>query len=216
MITLYTYFRSSAAFRLRLALNVKGLPWTPHYVSLLKAEHRDEAYLKLNPQGLVPVLLDGQQRLNQSMAVIEYLDETQSGPKLLPTTALGRYRARQLSQVIACDLHPINNLRILKYLKGSLKQEQEAIDTWYRHWCVVGLTAFEKELHDAPEGLAAGTYCIGDTVSMADICLVPQVFNAQRFAVDMTAFPKTLAIFEQLMKLPAFDQAQPSKQPDAV
>ncbi len=216
MLTLYTYFRSSAAFRMRLALNHKGLAWEPRYVSLVKNEHRDPAYQALNPQGLVPTMIDGGERLNQSMAMIEYLDETQPGAKLLPDQPLARWRGRSLAQLVACEIHPVNNLRILKYLKGEMGHSQEEVDTWYRHWCTEGLSAFERQLADAPAGLAPGLYCVGDQVSLADVCLVPQIFNAQRFAVDLAPYPMTMAIFKRLMALPAFDAAQPSKQPDAI
>jgi maleylpyruvate isomerase len=215
MLTLYTYFRSSAAFRMRIALQYKGLAYEPKYVSLVKAEHLSADYAKLNPQGLVPTLIDGEHALNQSMAMIEYLDETQAGPKLLPGEALQRWRTRSLAQLVACEIHPINNLRILKYLKTPLNHSQEEIDTWYRHWCVEGLAAYERELAAAPAGLGSGLYSVGDQVSLADVCLVPQIFNAKRFNVDTSPFPKTMAVFERLMLLPAFDTSQPSKQADA-
>jgi maleylpyruvate isomerase len=215
MLTLYTYFRSSAAFRMRIALHYKGLSYDSKYVSLVKAEHLSEDYAKLNPQGLVPTLIDGEHVLNQSMAMIEYLDETQPGPKLVPGEALQRWRIRALAQLVACEIHPINNLRILKYLKSPLNHTQEEIDTWYRHWCIEGLSAYERELSAAPPALSHGAYSVGDQVSLADVCLVPQIFNAKRFNVDTSAFPKTMAIFERLMTLPAFDSSQPSKQADA-
>jgi maleylpyruvate isomerase len=215
MLTLYTYFRSSAAFRMRIALHYKGLSYDPKYVSLVKSEHLSADYAKLNPQGLVPTLLDGEHVLNQSMAMIEYLDETQTGPKLLPGEALQRWRIRSLAQLVACEIHPINNLRILKYLKSPLNHNQEEIDTWYRHWCIEGLAAYERELHAGPISFSNGRYSVGDEVSLADVCLVPQIFNAKRFNVDTSAFPKTMAIFERLMLLPCFDTSQPSKQADA-
>ncbi len=211
VITLYNYFRSSAAFRVRLALNYKALAYDPVAVSLVAGAHKEPQYAALNPQGLVPALVIDDKVLTQSMAIIEYLDETHPQPALLPADALGRHRVRALSQAIACDLHPINNLRILKYLKQPLGHSQEEIDTWYRHWCDVGLAGFEALLADG----GAGTYCHGDQVSMADICLVPQVFNAVRFQVEMSKYPLAHGIFERLMKLPAFDAAQPSRQPDA-
>jgi maleylpyruvate isomerase len=215
MLTLYTYFRSSAAFRMRIALHYKGLSYEPKYVSLVKAEHLSADYAKLNPQGLVPTLVDGEHVLNQSMAIIEYLDETLPGPKLLPGNALQRWRSRALAQLVACEIHPINNLRILKYLKTPLNHTQEEIDTWYRHWCTEGLGAYERELNAAPVGLAAGLYSVGDQVSLADLCLVPQIFNAKRFNVDTSEFPKTMAVFDRLMLLPSFESSQPSKQADA-
>lgn len=216
MLTLYTYFRSSAAFRMRIALHYKGLSYDPQYVSLVKAEHLGADYAKLNPQGLVPTLIDGEHLLNQSMAMIEYLDEAHPGPKLVPGEALQRWRIRSLAQLIACEIHPINNLRILKYLKSSLNHTQEEIDVWYRHWCAEGLGAYERELSvGTTQTLRPGQYSVGDQVSLADVCLVPQIFNAKRFNVDTAALPKTMAIFERLMKLPSFESSQPSKQADA-
>lgn len=213
MPTLYTYFRSSAAFRVRCALNHKGIAYTPEIVWLLTDEQKSEAYRAINPQALVPTFIDDDgSRLNQSLAIIEYLDETRGGPRLLPADPLGRARVRALSQLIACEIHPVNNLRILKYLKGVLGQSQQATDEWYRHWVAEGLAAFERELADP----RTGRYCHGDEVSMADCCLVPQVFNAKRFACDLAPYPVTMRVFDALMALPAFDAAQPSKQPDAA
>ncbi len=212
MLTLYTFFRSSAAFRVRIALNHKGIGFDPKYIWLIDGEQQADNYRLINPQALVPTLIDGEHTLNQSMAIIEYLDETQPGPKLLPADPLGRARVRSLSQYIACEIHPLNNLRILKYLKNTMGLEQERIDTWYRHWCEVGLGSFEQQLGDGQSGL----YCHGDAVSMADVCLVPQIFNAKRFKVDLTPYPRTTAICDRLLLLPAFDAAQPAKQPDAA
>ena len=212
MLRLYTYFRSSAAFRVRIALNHKVLPWQPEVVWLLTDDQNSPAYQAVNPQSLVPTRVDGGHRLNQSPAIIEYLDETQPGPRLLPADPLGRARVRSLSMLIAAEIHPINNLRVLKYLKTDLGVSQEAADTWYRHWVSEGLAAFERQLQDG----ATGRYCHGDTVSMADACLVPQIFNAQRFKVDLSAMPTTMRVFEACMKLPAFEAAQPSRQPDAA
>jgi maleylpyruvate isomerase len=209
---LYTYFRSSASFRVRIALNLKGIAYEPHTVWLPDGQHKGDAYSQINPQNLIPTLIDDGERLNQSMAIIEYLDETHPEPRLLPNDPLGRAHVRSLSQLIACEIHPINNLRILKYLKSELKHEQPTIDAWYRHWCVEGLNAYERQLDE----YNAGKYSYGDKVTMADICLVPQIFNAMRFEVDLSRFPKTKAIFDRLMLIPAFDIAQPSKQPDAA
>lgn len=214
MLTLHTYFRSSAAFRVRCALNHKGLAWTPEVVWLLADEQRSPAYRTLNPQALVPTLVDTDADvvLNQSLAIIEFLDETRPGPKLLPADPAGRARVRSLSMLVACEIHPVNNLRILKYLKDVLGHDQAAVDAWYRHWVAEGLAAFEAELADP----RTGVYCHGDAVSMADCCLVPQIFNAQRFKCDLSPYPRTMRVFEALMRLPAFDAAQPSKQPDAA
>ena len=212
MLRLYTYFRSSAAFRVRIALNHKGLAWEPEVIWLLTDEQKSPDYQAINPQALVPTLIDDGHRLNQSLAIIEYLDETKPGPKLLPADPLGRARVRSLSMLIAAEIHPINNLRVLKYLKSDLGLSQEAADTWYRHWVSEGLVAFERQLQDG----ATGVYCHGDAVTMADACLVPQVFNAQRFKVDLGAMPTTMRIFEACMKLPAFEAAQPARQPEAA
>jgi maleylpyruvate isomerase len=212
MFTLYTYFRSSAAFRVRIALNLKNLPWEPAVIWLPDGEQAGSAYQQVNPQALVPTLVEDGHHLPQSMAIIEYLDETHPEPPLLPGSARDRARIRSLAQLIACDIHPVNNLRILKYLKHEAGQTQEAIDRWYRHWCAEGLAAYERQLGDG----RAGTFSHGDQVTMADVCLVPQIFNAQRFDVDMGRFPRTMAIFQQCMALPAFEDAQPSRQAEAA
>ena len=211
MLRLYTYFRSSAAFRVRIALNHKGLPWQPEVVWLLTDEQKSPAYQAVNPQSLVPTLVDGGHRLNQSLAIIEYLDETQPGPRLLPADPLGRARVRSLSMLIAAEIHPINNLRVLKYLKTDLGVSQEAADTWYRHWVSEGLAAFERQLQDG----ATGRYCHGDTVSMADACLVPQIFNARRFETKVERYPAVMRIFDACMALEAFRKAEPAAQPEA-
>ncbi len=212
MLTLYTYFRSSAAFRVRIALHHKGLAWNPEVVWLPDDEHKADAYRSMNPQALVPTLVDGSLRLTQSLAIIEYLDEVHPGPRLLPDDAAGRARVRSLAMLVACEIHPLNNLRVLKYLKGAMGQPQEAVDTWYRHWCAEGLSAFERQLADGQ----AGACCHGDQVTLADVCLVPQIFNAKRFAVDLAPYPTTMAVFERLMKREAFAKAQPSAQPEAA
>ena len=212
MLTLHTYFRSSAAYRVRCALNHKGLAWTPEVVWLPADDQSSDAYRAVNPQGLVPTLVDGGHRLSQSLAIIEYLDETKPGPKLLPADPAGRARVRALSMLIACDVHPINNLRVLKYLKNGLGIDQPRIDDWYRHWVREGLAAYERELADP----RSGRFSHGDEVSMADCCLVPQVFNARRFELDLAPFPRTMRVHDALAALPAFEAAQPSRQPDAA
>lgn len=205
---LHTYFRSSAAFRVRCALNLKGLAYEPEVVWLLAEEQRSDAYRALNPQMLVPAFVDDDgTTLTQSLAIIEYLDETKPGPKLLPADPAGRARVRALSLLIACEIHPIDNLRVLKYLKQVLGHDQPTIDAWYRHWVAEGLAAFERELARGP----AGRYCHGDAPTMADCCLVPQIFNAKRFECPLDAYPTTMRVFDALMALPAFDAAQPSK-----
>ena len=210
---LYTYFRSSAAFRVRIALNLKGLGYEPRFVHLAKGDHRQPDYLKVNPQGLVPTLvLDDGTRLNQSLAIIEYLEEKHPQTPLLPKDALGKARVRSLSYLVAAEIHPLNNLRVLQHLKRALGQSQEQIDTWYRYWIADGLAKLEAEL---TAGKPSGRFCHQDQPTMADCCLVPQIFNAQRYHSDLSAYPTTMRVFEQCMKLEPFDRAQPSKQPDA-
>lgn len=209
---LYNYFRSSASFRVRIALALKGVPCEYVSVHLPKGEHKQAAFIAMVADPLVPVLeLDDGTRLSQSMAIIEYLDETQPTPALLPADALGRARVRALAQSIACEIHPLNNLRVLKYLSQELKVDEEAKNTWYRHWVRSGLESFERQLALQPPS----TYCFGDTPTLADCCLVPQIFNGQRFNTPLHALPRTMATFEACMALPAFQQAQPSACPDA-
>jgi maleylacetoacetate isomerase len=209
---LYTYFRSSAAFRVRIAMNLKGLAYEPSYVHLPRGEHRAAAYGAINPQALVPTLDDGGELLTQSLAIIEYLEETHPDVPLLPGDALGRARVRSLAMLIACEIHPVNNLRILQHLKRALGQNDEQVNAWYRHWIADGLAKFEADLAKAK---ATGRFCHGDAPTMVDCCLVPQIFNAQRYQCDLTAYPSTMRVFAECMKLDAFDRAQPSKQPDA-
>ena len=207
---LHNYFRSSASFRVRIALALKGLPYEYLPVHLAKGEQFQAAFTELNGDALVPLLEADGRRLTQSMAIMEYLDETHPTPALLPADAAGRARVRALSQSIACEIHPINNLRILKYLSGTLNVDEDTKNTWYHHWVDVGLLAFEKQLALQPHH----RFCHGDTPTMADCVLVPQIFNAQRFKVDLSGFPLTMAVFHACMALPAFQQAQPSACPD--
>lgn len=207
---LHNYFRSSASFRVRIALALKGLSYEYHAVHLAQGEQLQDAFTQLNSDALVPMLQIDGLRLTQSMAIMEYLDETHPTPALLPQDAAGRARVRALSQAIACEIHPVNNLRILKYLSGTLKLDEDTKNTWYRHWVDLGLQAFEKQLAHSP----AGAFCHGDTPGMADCVLVPQIFNAQRFKVELGGFKRTMAVFEACMALPAFQQAQPSACPD--
>lgn len=208
---LYNYFRSSASFRVRIALALKSLPYDYVAVHLAKGEHRQPGFADVSADQLVPLLeLDDGTRLSQSMAIIEYLDEVQPEPALLPRDALGRARVRALAQSIACEIHPINNLRVLKYLTKELQVDEEAKNTWYRHWVRSGLEAFERQLQQRP----AGRFCHGDTPTLADCCLVPQIFNGQRFNTPLDGLPRTMAVFDACMALPAFQQAQPSACPD--
>ena len=209
---LYTYFRSSAAFRVRIALNLKGLAYEPAFVHLARGEHRAPGYGAVNPQALVPTLEDSGRLLTQSLAIIEYLDETHPGFPLLPTDAPGRARVRSLAMLIACEIHPLNNLRVLQHLRRALGQNEEQVNGWYHHWISDGLARFEADLANSP---GSGRYCHGDAPTMADCCLVPQIFNARRYQCDTAPYPETMRVFAECMKLGAFDRAQPSKQPDA-
>ena len=209
---LYTYFRSSAAFRVRIALNLKGLAYEPVFVHLAKGEHRKSDYGAINPQALLPTLEDAGKRLTQSLAIIEYLEETHPRPPLLPKDALGRARVRSLAMLVACEIHPLNNLRTLQYLKRALGQNDEQVNSWYRHWIADGLGRFEADLANAS---STGKFCHGDAATMADCCLVPQIFNAQRYQCDTAPYPTVMRLFAECMQLGAFDRAQPAKQPDA-
>jgi maleylacetoacetate isomerase/maleylpyruvate isomerase len=210
-VKLYTYFRSSASFRVRIALNLKGIAYEPSFVHLPKGEHRASGYSKVNPQGLTPTLeLDDGEPLAQSLAIIEYLDEVYPKTPLLPRDAKARARVRSLSLLIACEIHPLNNLRTLQYLKRALGQTEDQVNTWYRHWVADGLAKFEADV-----ARVAGQFSYGDAPSMADCCLVPQIFNAKRYQCDLAPYPITMRVFDACMKLEAVDRAQPSKQPDA-
>jgi maleylacetoacetate isomerase len=210
-VKLYTYFRSSAAFRVRIALNLKGLAYDPVVIHLAKGEHRKPEYAKAYPQALLPTLVDDGAALSQSLAIIEYLDEKHPRPPLLPKDAIGRARVRSLSLLVACEIHPLNNLRTLQYLKRELGQNEAQINTWYRHWVADGLLKLEADLSKAE----TQQFCHGDSPTMADCCLVPQIFNAKRYNSDLAPYPTVMRIFDACMKLEAFDRAQPSKQPDA-
>jgi maleylacetoacetate isomerase/maleylpyruvate isomerase len=211
-VKLYTYFRSSAAFRTRIALNLKGLKYEPQFVSLPKGAHREAQYAKVNPQALVPTLVsDDGLRLAQSLAIIEYLDETYPEPPLLPRDVKGRARVRSLSLLIACEVHPLNNLRTLQYLRRELKQSEEQVNGWYRHWIAEGLGKLEAEMKSP----LTGKFSHGDAPTMADCCLAPQIFNAQRYECDLAPYPAVMRVFGECMKLDAFERAQPSRQPDA-
>ncbi|SMF35606.1 maleylacetoacetate isomerase [Tistlia consotensis] len=209
---LYGYFRSSASYRLRIALALKGLEYESHYVSLPKGEHRSPDYLKLNPQGLLPTLVDDGVAYGQSLAILEYLDESYPEPPFLPDDPSGRAQVRALAQIVACEIHPLNNLRVLKYLQGTWKFSDADRDSWYRHWIADGFQKFEATLAASGE---AGRFCFGDHPGLADICLVPQVFNARRFDCPLDDYPTTMAVYERCMSLEAFETTQPKYQPDA-
>lgn len=209
---LYTFFRSSAAFRVRIALNLKGLPYESIPKAFARNEHRAPDYLALNPQGLIPALATDGVVLSQSLAILEYLNERHPLPPFLPTDPIDRARVRSMALSIACDIHPLNNLRVLNYLRGELGQDDEGVNRWYRHWITQGFTGLEVM---AREYSASGRYCFGDAVSLADILLVPQMYNARRFNTDVTPFPALVGISMHLESLPAFAAARPEVQPDA-
>ncbi|WP_297725616.1 maleylacetoacetate isomerase [Limnohabitans sp. Rim8] len=207
---LYNYFRSSASFRVRIALNLKGLAYEYIPVHIAKGEHKLPAYVAVSADLLVPTLEINGRRLSQSMAIIEYLDEMHPAPALIPSEPFERAQVRALSQSIACEIHPINNLRVLRYLSAELKVSEEDKNTWYRHWVRSGLEAFERQLALLPDA----PFCFGSAPTLADCCLVPQIFNGQRFKVNLEGLPRTMAAFDACMQLDAFTRAQPSACPD--
>lgn len=212
-LKLYSYWRSSAAYRVRIGLNLKGLAYQIAPVHLLRdgGEQHGAAFRAANPQGLVPVLQHGQRMLRQSVAILEYLDETWPDQPLLPAVARDRQRVRAIAQMVACDIHPLNNLRVLQYFDREWNVPQPERDEWVRHWIVEGFTAVETMLNDNP---ATGRFCEGDRPTLADCCLVPQVYNARRFGLDLGAFPTIARIDQACRELPAFDAARPERQPD--
>lgn len=215
---LYNYFRSSASFRVRIAMNLKGLAFDYRPIHLVRqgGEQLLPDYLALNPHGLVPLLVDETAdpptKMTQSLAIIEYLDELHPEPPLLPRDALGRARVRALAMAVACEIHPLNNTRVLRYLTNVLKVDDEAKNAWYRHWVETGLAAFDAELESSSQ---TGRFCHGDTPTLADLTLVPQIFNAKRFACDLSTLTTTMGVFDACMALDAFRTAVPSEQPDA-
>ena len=210
---LYSYYRSSAAYRVRIALNLKQLPYETVGVHLLKngGEQKQSAYRAKNPQKLVPALEDNEQVFTQSLAIIEYLDEAYRTQPLLPAAATERARVRAMAQLIACDIHPLNNLRVLGYLQNQLGADETAKTEWYRHWIQEGFAALETLLQSEQ----TGRFCHGDTPTLADCCLVPQVYNARRFQVDLSPYPTIVRIVAECGALPAFQTAAPENQPDA-
>ncbi len=211
---LYTYFRSSAAWRVRIALGLKGLAWTPEFIHLTRdgGEQLRPAYRAKNPTALVPTLeTDSGALLAQSLAIIEYLDETHPTPPLLPRDPLARARVRAFAQTVACEIHPLNNLRVLRYLNHALGQDQAERDTWYAHWIAEGLTALEAMIGPEP-----GPFCFGAAPGLADICLVPQLGNARRMNCPVEPYPRLLAAEAAALALPAFRDAAPDRQPDAA
>ena len=208
---LYGYWRSSAAYRVRLALAFKGLGYKSKAIDLRSGAQSGIGFTMLNPQGLVPYLIDGDVGLNQSLAIIEYIDETYPDPPLLPSDAVARARIRAAALTIACDIHPLNNLRVLNYLKGPLAVAPESVDLWAEHWITTGFAALEETA-----ATSTGRYLFGDSVTLADLCLIPQMYNARRIRADLTAFPSMVAIDKKLNALPMLRKARPEAQPDAV
>ena len=214
MLSLYSYWRSSAAYRVRIALHLKGLAYAQKPIHLLNngGEQRSAEFRVVNPQALVPVLLDGERAIRQSLAIIEYLDESFPAIPLLPAMARDRARVRSLAQLIACDVHPLANLRVQQYLERELGVDQAGRESWSRHWIAEGLSAFEALVHDNP---STGEYCEGELPSLADCCLIPQLYNARRLQMDLTPYPILLRIEANCLALQAFQQAAPERQPDA-
>jgi maleylacetoacetate isomerase len=209
---LYGFFRSSAAFRVRIALNLKGLSYDTAAIHLRRNDQTKPDYLRVNPQGLVPALEDDGQTLIQSLAIIEYLDETHPEPPLLPRHPVERARVRALAEIVACDIHPINNLRVLRYLTHSFGRGEGDIAGWYNHWIAAGFQALEALL---AADARTGAFCHGDRPGLADVALVPQVVNAERYQLDMTPYPTITRIFDSCMALAAFEAAHPRNQPDS-
>ena len=209
---LYSYWRSSAAYRARIALNLKGLDYEIVAINLLEGAQGAESYRGVNPQALVPALEIDDALLTQSLAIIEYLDESHPEPPFLPSDPADRARARAFAQAIACDIHPLNNLRVLNYLRQELDQDKEAVGRWYCHWIAKGLGALEEVLNASPE---SATFCFGERPGLADICLIPQLHNAHRLECDVSQLRTLRRIEEECVKLPPFAAAAPDKQPDA-
>ncbi len=210
---LYDYYRSSAAYRVRIALNLKNIPYRATAINLRTGDQSGESYRAVNPQGRVPSLDTDGAVLNQSLAIIEYLEETSPEPPLLPSDALGRARVRSIANMVACDIHPIQNLAVLDYLRKAFSTGEPEVAGWAQNWISLGFDAIEVTLAGHP---ATGRFCHGDTPGLADICIVPQVFNARRFECPLDAYPTLMRVFDECIKIDAFDAAQPSKQPDAV
>jgi maleylacetoacetate isomerase len=209
---LYTYFRSSAAYRVRIALNLKGIGYEAVPIDLRPGAHRQPDYLARNPQGLIPAVEDEAAVICQSLAIIEYLEETHPHPPLLPRSPLDRAQVRSMALAVACEMHPLNNLRVLNYLRSPLGHDQATVDTWYRHWIAEGFRGLEEQAKRASRD---GRHMFGAEVTLADVCMVPQMFNARRFRCDLEPFPTLRAICAHLETLPEFARAAPDAQPDA-
>lgn len=213
-LRLYGYWRSSAAYRVRIALNLKGLEYESVPVHLVRdgGEQHKAQFLEINPQGLVPVLVDGERIIRQSLAIIEYLDELHPAPPLFPSTSRDRARVRALALTVACDIHPLNNLRVTRYLERELGANEAQRLAWMQHWMALGLEGLEAQVADHP---STGDFCEGEAPTLADCCLVPQLYNARRYGMDLTAWPTLLRIEANCMALAAFQDAAPEAQPDA-
>jgi maleylpyruvate isomerase len=211
---LYTYFRSSASYRTRIALNLKGIAYEPASIEVRAPAfaHRSPEFLAINPLGLVPALEDGGATITQSLAIIEYLDETHPEPPLLPASPVDRARVRAMALAVACDMHPLNNLRVLNYLRAPLTLNEDTVNAWYHHWMATGFSALEEETKRAT---GDGRHMFGKSVTLADIFVVPQMYNARRFKCDLEPYPTLRGICAHLESLPAFAQAAPELQPDA-
>lgn len=211
---LHTYFRSSAAYRVRIALNLKGIDYEAVPVHLIRdgGQHHQPAFLNINPSGMVPTLQDERGTLTQSMAILEYLEETHPAVPLLPVDPLGRARVRELAQIVACDIHPLNNLRVMRYLVDELAISADAKTTWLKHWIMEGFASMESHLERHP---GTGKFCHGDMPTIADCFLVPQAFNAIRFDIDLAPYANIARIYDNCIELPAFVKAHPAQQPDA-
>ena len=210
---LYTYFRSSSSFRVRIALNLKGLPYEPEFVHLVKGEQKSSDYLGLNPQGLIPALEVDGDILSQSIAIIEYLEDCYPATPLLPMGALARARVRSMVNLVTAEIQPLNNIAVLNYLKSPLGHEQAEVDKWYEHWVNRGFSALEEMVsrYGGRDG-----FCYGGDVTMADVFFYPQIWNARRFNCDVSKFPNLLQIEDRLAKIDAFKKASPENQPDAI
>lgn len=213
-LILYSYFRSTAAYRVRIALNLKGLRYTIRPINLVRGggEHHTAEYLERNPQGLIPSLIDGDRTIQQSLAIVEYLEERFPRPPLLPTDPADRAYVRGLALMVSCDIHPLNNLRVMAFLGERFGVDEAGRMDWYHHWLRFGFDAIERQLRAEPR---RGTYCLGDSPSLADVCLVAQLFNARRFGFDLAPYPILLQIDERCRSIPAFAEAAPENQPDA-
>jgi len=211
---LYTFFRSSASYRVRIALNLKGLDYEQLPIHLRRGggEQLTSAYKAINPQGLVPTLEDGGRSIPQSLAIIEYLEERYPEPPLLPGDPAGRATVRGMALIIACEIHPLQNLRVLNYLRNELKHEEEDVNRWARHWITLGLLALEQMVTEVPK---RGKFCFGDAPSLADVVLIPQLYNARRFGCDLSGIPSLVQIDANCGALPAISKAAPENQPDA-